>query len=104
MNKPSLEALQLIAITDKSLFESLITNLGFNIVNDGSIDSISRTLAEEPLNFVELDDYTQAVKDLAEQQGYILSICKEILDTIKQMQYDDKLKTKMASSRKYMKN
>lgn len=104
MNKPSFEALQLIATADNSLFGSLITNLGFNIINDGSIDSISQTLSEEPLDFVELDDYTQAVKDLAEQQGYVLSICREILDTIKQMQYDDKLETKMATAREYMKN
>ena len=84
MKTPSLKVLKLIGISDRSLFEYHIRNIGLKIVgiksheSDGvqseSVDSIASVIAEDRNDRVELNEYCKTAKLMAENLGYVVAV------------------------------
>jgi hypothetical protein len=98
MNRPSLNTLRLISKTDKNLFKSLLEQIGFKVHTTNTyVESIANSMPEN------LNEYMQSVKNLAEQQGYIVSLCTEILDSINKMNADHRMRARMDERSRYLK-
>lgn len=89
MNKkqqiPSLETLEILAISDRPVFENLMNNIGLKIegtVNDDplertaqieSISSIASEITEDIHDYIDVDKHLWDYKNMAEDYGYVVS-------------------------------
>lgn len=82
---PSMEALEILAVSDRNVFESTMQNIGLNIegmqsndpllsqVQTESIASIASELTEDANTFANNNPRLKAIKTMAEDYGYIVS-------------------------------
>lgn len=82
---PSMEALEILAVSDRNVFESTMQNIGLNIegmqsddpllsqVQTESIASIASELTEDVNTFANNNSRLKAIKTMAEDYGYIVS-------------------------------
>lgn len=86
MRAPSLTALELMAVADRSLFEHHMSQIGLPVIgrrnNDPtekevqseSISSIASAITEDVNDSIQLNDYQKTAKKIAEDHGYIIKI------------------------------
>ena len=86
LSAPSLNTLELLAVSDNVLFEHHMKRIGLevigvrdeneigSIVQSESITAIASIITEDSDTNVELDSYRQRAKKMAENCGYIITI------------------------------
>lgn len=86
---PSEAALEILAISDSAVFEHALNAVGLTIlgqddsdplrnsVQNEHVDAIASVLTEDAHDLVELPSDIQAIKQLAEDYGYIVGVLSE---------------------------
>lgn len=86
MQLPSLEAMEIMAISDRPLFEHIMSQIGLPItglmntnplekdVQTESISAVASELTEDRHEFASLDPRRRLMKQMAEFHGYIVAI------------------------------
>jgi hypothetical protein len=83
---PSIESMEILAVSDRAVFESLMNHIGLRIegrvnedpletrVQSESVVSIASEITEDANNFVRCNPRLQGFKQMAEDYGYVVSI------------------------------
>jgi len=84
MNMPSVEAMEILAVSDRSVFESLMGHIGLTIegrINEDpletrcqneSISAIATEITEDHNTYIECDPRVHEYKKVAEDYGYVV--------------------------------
>lgn len=82
---PSLQAMEILAVSDRTVFESLMNHIGLRVegrantdpletkVQTESVAAIASEITEEAHGFVECDRRLHGFKQMAEDYGYVVS-------------------------------
>jgi hypothetical protein len=82
---PSLQAMEILAVSDQPVFESLMDHIGLHVegkvnedpletrVQTESVAAIASEITEEAHGFVECDSRLGEFKQMAEDYGYVVS-------------------------------
>lgn len=85
MSLPSLASLEILAVSDNTVFESVMQEIGLHVegkisddplqsqVQNESVASIASELTENADEFVDVDNILSEYKKMAEDYGYIVS-------------------------------
>lgn len=88
---PTLRAMQIMAISDRPLFEHLMKQIGLDVVGMvntdplqketqvESVEAIASVITENRHDFVELNPELAAIKKAAEKLGYIVAVNEEVM-------------------------